>query len=160
MILSILHVLIAVLLILIIMLQRPRQEGLGASFGGDMLGQLTGAQTTNVLQKGTSYITVVFFLNTIVIAWLMAHRTKEANKSGLLSKPAAEAPVPAPPVPPATPPTTATSPPVEVPPTTPPTPAPATNPAPAPSKEGTPTPTPAGEEKPAPTPAPAPSGTP
>ena len=149
-ILSILHVLIAVLLVLIIMLQRPRQEGLGASFGGDMLGQLAGAQTTNVLQKGTAYITVLFFLNTIVIAWLMAHRTKQANDSKLLLKPAVTAPVP---TPPATPPTTVTSPPVEVPAAPAPATPPAATPAPAPTTEGNsapaPAPAPAEGEKPA-----------
>ena len=147
-ILSILHVLIAVLLLLIIMIQRPRQEGLGAAFGGGMLDQLAGAQTTNVLQRGTVYIAVIFFLNTILIAWLMAHRTKQANKSALLAAPAAEAPaVPA----------TATPAPTPV---TVPTPAPAPTPAPTPITVPTPTPAPTPAPEPTPAPAPAPAAQP
>lgn len=142
-ILSILHVLIAVLLLLIIMIQRPRQEGLGAAFGGGMLDQLAGAQTTNVLQRGTVYLAIIFFLNTILIAWLMAHRTKQANKSALLAAPAAEAPaVPA----------TATPAPAPAP-----APAPESTPAPAPTPPPAPAPAPAPAPDPAPEPAPAPA---
>ncbi len=157
-ILSILHVLIAVLLLLIIMIQRPRQEGLGAAFGGGMLDQLAGAQTTNVLQRGTVYIAVIFFLNTILIAWLMAHRTKQANKSALLAAPAAEAPaVPATATPAPTPVTVPTPAPAPTPitvPTPAPAPAPITVPTPAPA------PAPAPEPTPAPAPAPAPAAQP
>lgn len=101
--LSILHVLVSILLILIVLWQRPRQEGLGVAFGSGMTDQMFGAQTTNVLQKGTVYLAVFFFLNTIVIATLMASRTKAAGQSDLLNEtkePAAQVQeVPAIPVP-------------------------------------------------------------
>jgi len=87
--LSILHVLVALLLILIVLWQRPRQEGLGVAFGSGMTDQMFGAQTTNVLQKGTVYLAVFFFLNTILIASLMASRTKSAGTSALLDEAAA-----------------------------------------------------------------------
>ncbi len=46
---------VSVLLILVVLMQRPKQEGLGAAFGSGMTDQLYGAQTTNVLQTGTDY---------------------------------------------------------------------------------------------------------
>ena len=52
-ILTVVEVLVCLLMILIVLMQRPRQEGLGASFGDGAMTQLVGAQTTNVLQKGT-----------------------------------------------------------------------------------------------------------
>lgn len=144
-ILSILHVFVALLLILIVMWQKPRQEGLGTSFGGGMSEQMFGAQATNVLQKGTVWLSIFFFANTIVIAVLMAQQTKSKRASGLLTDlPAATAPaIPAAPAPAATSPGAPTETPAPAPET--PAPAPET-PAPAPE-----TPTPAPE-----TPAPAP----
>ena len=168
-ILSFLHVFVALLLVLIVLWQRPRQEGLGASFGGGMTEQMFGAQTTNVLQKGTVWLSIIFFANTIIIAVLMVQQTKAKRASNLLTTPApaaATAPaVPGLPVP-ATP---ATSPgaPAETP-ATPHPPTPETPAAPA-AETPAPTPTPApvapppavtpATEAPAPE-APAPTGTP
>ena len=42
---------ICLLMVLIILMQRPKQEGLGAAFGGGVTDQMFGAQTSNVLQK-------------------------------------------------------------------------------------------------------------
>jgi preprotein translocase subunit SecG len=60
-ILTMVEVLVCLLLILIVLMQRPRQEGLGASFGDSMTSQVWGAQTTNVLQKFTVYLAVLPF---------------------------------------------------------------------------------------------------
>ena len=50
------------LIVLIVLMQRPKQEGLGAAFGGGMTDQMFGAQTTDVLQKGTVWLTVMFWI--------------------------------------------------------------------------------------------------
>ncbi len=84
--LSILHALVGLLLILIILWQRPRQEGLGAAFGSGMTDQMFGAQTTNVLQKGTIFLALVFFVNTILIATLMASKSKSGRDSALFDE--------------------------------------------------------------------------
>ena len=39
-------VIVSALMILVVMMQRPKQEGLGAAFGGGMTDQLLGAGTT------------------------------------------------------------------------------------------------------------------
>lgn len=160
-ILSILHVFVALLLIMIVMWQKPRQEGLGTSFGGGMSEQMFGAQATNVLQKGTVWLAIIFFANTIIIAVLMVQQTKAKRASNLLTTPApaaATAPaVPSLPVPG----TPATSPgaPAETPAPTPPsTPEAPVAPAPETPAAETPAATPetAPEAPPEPTPAPEP----
>lgn len=79
-ILTTVEVLVCLLLILIVLMQRPRQEGLGASFGGDTMHQLAGAQTTNVLQKFTVYLAVALFVLTLTLAMLVTK--KQSDKSG------------------------------------------------------------------------------
>lgn len=79
-ILMVVEVLVCLLLILIVLMQRPRQEGLGASFGGDMMSQIAGAQTTNVLQKFTVYLAIILFVLTLTISMLTARQqTAKAN---------------------------------------------------------------------------------
>src|SRR6266550_2945742 len=49
--LSVFFVLVALLMVLVILMQRPKSEGLGAAFGGGVTENIFGAQTTNVLVK-------------------------------------------------------------------------------------------------------------
>ena len=56
-----LHVLVSLLIVLVVLMQRPKNEGLGAAFGGGMTDNLFGAQTTNVLQKFTRLLGGTFF---------------------------------------------------------------------------------------------------
>lgn len=60
----------SVLLVLIVLMQRPKNEGLGASFGGGMTQDLFGAQTTNVLQKFTVYLGALFFGSCLLLTIL------------------------------------------------------------------------------------------
>jgi preprotein translocase subunit SecG len=69
------YVLIALLMILVILMQRPKSEGLGAAFGGGVTENIFGAQTTNVLVKFTSYLTGMFFALTFVLSVLYSHKT-------------------------------------------------------------------------------------
>jgi preprotein translocase subunit SecG len=73
--LIVLLVLVALLLLLLILMQRPRQEGLGASFGGNITESVFGAQASNVLEKGTVWLTVLFFVLTITIAAIYSRQT-------------------------------------------------------------------------------------
>lgn len=93
-ILTVVEVLVCLLLILIVLMQRPRQEGLGASFGDSMTSQVWGAQTTNVLQKFTVYLAVLLFVLTLSLAVLTA-REQAPEKSKLFGdKPAEPPPAP------------------------------------------------------------------
>jgi preprotein translocase subunit SecG len=69
------YVLIALLMLLVILMQRPKSEGLGAAFGGGVTENIFGAQTTNVLVKFTGWLTGIFFVLTFVLSVLYAHKT-------------------------------------------------------------------------------------
>jgi preprotein translocase subunit SecG len=78
----------------VILMQRPKSEGLGAAFGGGVTENLFGAQTTNVLTKVTGWLAAIFFLLTFVLSILYARR---ANTTSNLSRriEAESTPVPA-----------------------------------------------------------------
>ena len=72
--LLVIHVIICLLLALLVLMQRPKQEGLGAAFGSGLTDQAFGARTTDVLQKGTVYLGTLFFVVTLVLAILIGKR--------------------------------------------------------------------------------------
>jgi preprotein translocase subunit SecG len=67
--------LVAVLMTLVILMQRPKSEGLGAAFGGGVTENIFGAQTTNVLTKFTGWLAGFFFILTFVLGILYAKRS-------------------------------------------------------------------------------------
>lgn len=72
---SVLFVLVAALMILVILMQRPKSEGLGAAFGAGVTENIFGAQTTNVLVKFTTWLTGIFFGLTFALSVLYAHHS-------------------------------------------------------------------------------------
>ena len=76
-------VVVSCLLILVVLMQRPKQEGLGAAFGSGMTDQMFGAKTTDVLQKGTAYFGTAFLLIALVLSILIAKRNYEEAIEGL-----------------------------------------------------------------------------
>ncbi len=85
---------VCALLLLVVLMQRPKQEGLGAAFGAQMTDQAFGAQTTDVLKKGTVLFGTLFMGLCFVLAVLMNARFQR-SKSDLNVK-QVEAPVTAP----------------------------------------------------------------
>src|ERR1051326_9203889 len=73
--LLVLFVLVSVLMVLVILMQRPKSEGLGAAFGGGVTENIFGAQTTNVLVKFTGWLAGIFFALTFALSVLYAHKT-------------------------------------------------------------------------------------
>jgi preprotein translocase subunit SecG len=67
--------LVALLMVLVILMQRPKSEGLGAAFGGAVTENIFGAQTTNVLVKFTAWLAGIFFAITLTLSILYAHRS-------------------------------------------------------------------------------------
>jgi preprotein translocase subunit SecG len=93
------YVLDALLMALVILMQRPKSEGLGAAFGGGVTENIFGAQTTNVLVKFTSWLTGIFFVLTFVLSILYSHKTSrdtglrnELLKQQTTAQPSASAP--------------------------------------------------------------------
>jgi len=85
-------VVICFLLILTILMQRPKSEGLGAAFGGGLTDNLFGAQTTTVLTKFTVWLGGLFFLLTLIISVL---HVKSSTGPTSIQKKLLSSPVPA-----------------------------------------------------------------
>ena len=89
-----LHVLVCLLMVLVVLMQRPRSEGLGAAFGSGMTDNIFGAQTTNVLAKFTTCLGGTFFVLTLALAMVYSHLySGNTGMSNALSKLPAPAPV-------------------------------------------------------------------
>lgn len=86
--LLVVFVIVCFLMTLLILMQRPKQEGLGAAFGAGVTDQVFGARTTNVLQRGTVYLASAFFILALALAVMIGHQNKK--KSLLEKKPAAK----------------------------------------------------------------------
>jgi preprotein translocase subunit SecG len=92
--------LVAVVMTLVILMQRPKSEGLGAAFGGGVTENIFGAQTTNVLTKFTGWLAGIFFVLTFVLGLLYAQRSSSDSslRRELMAMPTAapaESPAPA-----------------------------------------------------------------
>ena len=93
------YVLVALLMVLVILMQRPKSEGLGAAFGAGVTENIFGAQTTNVLVKFTAWLVGIFFALTFVLSVLYSHKTsrdtglrRELLKQQTAAQPSASAP--------------------------------------------------------------------
>lgn len=84
-----LHVLVCAFMILVVLMQRPRSEGLGSAFGGGITDNVFGSQTTNVLAKFTTWMGIAFFAITLLLSILTAKANsgKTAVQKKLLSEP-------------------------------------------------------------------------
>ena len=80
-ILLVLHVVVCLLLVLVVLMQLPRSEGLGAAFGSAVTENIFGAQTTHVLAKFTVWLGVSFFAITLLLA--IAYSRRDVGRSGI-----------------------------------------------------------------------------
>ena len=94
---QVLFVLVAGLMILVILMQRPKSEGLGAAFGAGVTENIFGAQTTNVLVKFTTWLTGIFFALTFALSVLYAHHSVASSafrRELMKNQPAQTSPAP------------------------------------------------------------------
>ena len=77
-VLLVIYVLDCLFMGLVILMQRSKQEGLGAAFGGGVTDALWGAQTSQVLVKATVVAAVIFFMLSITLARLYSMRESTA----------------------------------------------------------------------------------
>ncbi len=98
-ILLVIHVIVSLLIILLVLMQRPKNEGLGAAFGGGATDQLFGAQTTNVLQLITRWLGGIFFALTLLLSILYVKQG--GGRNAVQDKLTAPTVIPAPPALPA-----------------------------------------------------------
>lgn len=91
------HVIVSLLIVLLVLMQRPKNEGLGAAFGGGMTENLFGAQSTNVLQTVTRWLGGIFFSLTLLLSWLYVK--DNSSRSTLQQRLSAPTVIPATPAP-------------------------------------------------------------
>jgi preprotein translocase subunit SecG len=82
--LLVVHVITCVLLILIVLMQRPKSEGLGTAFGGGVADSLFGSGAGNVLTKITTWLGIIFFGTTISLALLYGRHGPKKDLSKVL----------------------------------------------------------------------------
>lgn len=95
-ILLVIHVLVSVLIVLVVLMQRPKSEGLGVAFGGGVTDQFLGAQATNVLQKFTRNLGITFFVLTLALSILYSRTMSSGTSKSQISKELSAAPAPKP----------------------------------------------------------------
>ena len=74
------YVIVCVFMCLVVLMQRSKQEGLGAAFGGSMMSDTFGAQTSQVLVKATVWLAALFFIFSISLARLYSHKEAVAGR--------------------------------------------------------------------------------
>ena len=85
------NVVVSLLIILVVLMQRPKSEGLGAAFGGGMTENLFGAQTSNVLANFTRWLGGTFFFLTLILSILYAKQSTQHSVIQAAAIKAAEA---------------------------------------------------------------------
>jgi preprotein translocase subunit SecG len=88
-VLTLIEILSCVLLVGIILLQKPRGQGSGLAFGAGMGESLFGSQVGNVLTRTTVILGVVFLVNTALLAVLGSRGSAERSVVDRLPPPAA-----------------------------------------------------------------------
>ncbi len=95
------HVLVALGIIFLVLLQHGKGADMGAAFGGGASGSLFGATgSANFLSRTTAILAVVFFITSLGLAYVATHKPKTGGSvmqgaSSQPTAPAAEAPKPA-----------------------------------------------------------------
>jgi preprotein translocase subunit SecG len=88
--LYVVEVIVCLLLVLVVMLQKPKEGGLGGAISGGMLEASLGADAGNVLVRTTIVLGTVFLINTLVLARLTSTVHSRSLMAGE-SEPVAEA---------------------------------------------------------------------
>jgi preprotein translocase subunit SecG len=90
------HVLVALFVIILVLMQKSSEQGVGAAFGGGMTETVFGAGTTTALVRMTIWCACLLLATTLILAVLHSHRTKTGGsliRRSLATMPAAPAPM-------------------------------------------------------------------
>lgn len=90
------HVLVAVALIVLVLIQQGKGAEVGAAFGSGASQTLFGSQgSSSFLLKVTGILAALFFATSLTLGYLAAHQTKTDVLQNLNGAPAITAPAPA-----------------------------------------------------------------
>ncbi len=92
--LYVVEVVVCLLLALVVMLQKPKEGGLGGAIGGGMLEASLGADAGNVLIKTTAVLGAIFLINTLLLARLTSTVHTRSIMAGDAAPQAVETPLP------------------------------------------------------------------
>ena len=96
-ILTAVHVLVALFLIVLVLMQKSSEQGIGAAFGGGMTETVFGAGTTTALVRMTIWCACLLLATTLILAMLHSHRGRTRGGSlmqrSLSTSPMAPTPV-------------------------------------------------------------------
>ena len=84
------HILVSLLIIFIVLMQRPKSEGIGAAFGGEMMSEMF-ANTSNVLANAPRWLGGFFFFLTLLLSILSARQSTQKSSIQAAAVKAAEA---------------------------------------------------------------------
>lgn len=85
------HILVALFLVVLVLMQKSSEQGVGAAFGGGMTDTVFGGGTTTALVRMTIYCACVLLGTTLILAVLHSHRN--ASGGSLMQKVLETAPV-------------------------------------------------------------------
>ena len=94
-ILTVVHVLVALFVIILVLMQKSSEQGVGAAFGGGVTETVFGAGTTTALVRMTIYCACALLATTLILAVLHSHRGKGGGslmQRSLATMPMAPAP--------------------------------------------------------------------
>jgi preprotein translocase subunit SecG len=91
-ILTVVHVLVALFLIGLVLMQKSSEQGVGAAFGGGMTETVFGAGTTTALVRMTIWCACLLLATTLILAVLHSHRGKTSGS--LMERTLATTPAP------------------------------------------------------------------
>ncbi len=77
------HIVVSLLIVVIVLMQKPKSEGLGAAFGGGMMEGLMGAQASNFLATATRTLGGIFFFLTLLLSILYARQSQATSHSAI-----------------------------------------------------------------------------
>lgn len=84
----IIHVIIAITLIVLILLQHGKGADVGASFGSGASQTIFGSRgSTSFLVKLTSVIAMGFFVTSLLLGYLATHEAKQNKQSSVVEQP-------------------------------------------------------------------------
>ena len=79
-ILLVIHLLVAVTIVVLVLLQQGKGSDMGASFGGGSSQSLFGARgSANFLSRTTAILVTVFFLSSLILAFLYTRKGEEES---------------------------------------------------------------------------------
>jgi preprotein translocase subunit SecG len=73
------HVLVALFVIVLVLMQKSSEQGVGAAFGGGVTETVFGAGTTTALVRLTIWCACLLLATTLILAVLHSHRSKRGG---------------------------------------------------------------------------------